>query len=166
VTYYHSRARRLLIESLARVVCPPRPDPAALAGAITGHVQDSMRAFLAPARAALIAGMHTYDQSSRLWPGSRGRPARELEGEAAADYFRGWWQSPLGLQREFARGVKGLICIAYFEQPEVKAALGYTPEAWIEVVAARRLALYSEDIERHRQAILAPDPLPERGSWS
>lgn len=165
MSYYHSRPRRELIESLAPVVCPPLPDPAALAAELAGQVQTAMRAFPGPARAALVAGMHTYDQGGRLWPGGRGRPARHLEPEAAAAYFASWWRSPAALQREFARGVKGLICIAYYEHPAVKAHIGYTPQAWIEVVKRRRLETYSEDIERQRLAILEPDPLPE-GRWS
>lgn len=158
--YYHSIPQRQLVARLAEVVCPPVPSPVEHAGAIAQHTQMSMRAFPGPARSALIAGMRTYDEAARLFFG--GKPARELSSEAGARYFDSWWRSRIGLQREFARGVKGLICLAYYELPAVKEHLGYTPEAWIESVKRRRLSIYKVDIDAHQAAITAPDPL---GPW-
>ena len=160
MTYHHSIAQRRLIARLAEIVCPPEPSPAEHAGAIAQHTQMSIRVFPGPARAALIAGMRTYDEGARLFFG--GKPARELPPEAGVRYFESWWRSRLRLQREFARGVKGLICLAYYELPAVKDHIGYTPEAWIESVKKRRLSIYKEEIERHEAALIEPDPL---GPW-
>lgn len=162
MTYHHSMAQRQLIARLAEVLCPPSPSPIELAGPIAQHTQLSMRAFPGPARAALVAGMRTYDEAARLYPGSGGKPARQLSAEVGGRYFASWWKSRIGLQREFAKGVKGLICLAYYELPEVKAHIGYTPEAWIESVKRRRLSVYKEAIDAHQAAIVAPDPL---GRW-
>jgi hypothetical protein len=50
--------------------------------------------------------------------------------------------------------------MAYYEAPEVQAEMGYTPQAWIDKVARRRLELYRDDIDRHQESLVAPDPLP------
>jgi hypothetical protein len=157
--FYLSRNQRSLIDSLARVVCPPSPSPAELAGEVAHGAQLSMRAFPAPARMALIAGMRTYDEGGRLYPDGSGHPARRMEPEAAAGYFESWWSSRLGVQRNFAKGIKGLIVLAYCEIPAVKEALGYTPEAWIEDVKRKRLSIYKVDIEAHAAQLIEPDPL-------
>lgn len=163
MSYYHSPKARELLTSLAAIVCPRVPDPRKLAAEINAHVELSMRAFPGPARTALIAGLRTYDEGARLYPPTRGRPARDLDGELGGRYFASWWRSSIGLQREFARGVKGLICLAYYETQTVKDHIGYTPEAWIKQVTARRLEVYSDAIEAQKQAILAPEPLGPLG---
>ena len=160
MTYYHSPRTRQLIASVATAVCPKVPSPGELIPEIAHHTEMSLRAFPTPARLALLTGLRTYDEGARLFPPSRGRSARSLEGEVAERYFASWWRSPLELQRTFAKGLKGIVCLAYYETAPVKAHIGYTPEAWIEKVTKRRLAVYSADIERQAAAILAPDPLP------
>jgi hypothetical protein len=157
--YYHSSAQRDLIESLAKVVCPPSPSPAELAGEIAHSTQMAMRAFPGPARLALIAGMRTYDQAARLFLGAGGKPARQLDPEVGGRYFASWWSSRLGVQRNFAKGIKGIICLSYYELPAVKEAIGYIPERWIEAVTARRLSIYKVDIDNHAARLIAPDPL-------
>ena len=158
-TYHHSRARRELVHSVARVVCPPEPSLEPLLGAISHHTELSIRVFPAPARGALLSAMTAYDVGARLYLPSRGKPARRLESAVAANYFKTWWNSKLAPQREFARGFKGLICLAFYEMPEVKKHIGYTPEAWIEKVTQHRLSVYSDAIEKQATKILLPDPL-------
>ena len=160
MSYYHSPRARQLFASLAAVVCPSDPDPRRLVGEIASHTELSMRAFPQPARLALLVGLKTYDEAARVFPASRGRAARDLDGEAASRYFASWLRGKFAVQREFARGVKGLVCLAYYETAEAKAKIGYTPEAWIEKVKKHRLAVYSDAIERQQEAILAADPLP------
>ena len=157
--HYHSRTQRQLICRLAEVVCPPDPDPNQFAGEIGHHTQLSLRSFPAPARAALLAGLKTYDEGARVFLPAGGKPARDLDREVGGRYFASWWRSPIGVQRTFAKGIKGIICIAYYELPAVKAAIGYTPEAWIESVKKRRLAVYKEDIDNHAARLLDADPL-------
>ena len=159
MSYYHSQNNRTLISSVLPAILPRDPDPRRLSSEIIAHVELSMRAFPAPARTALIAGLRTYDEGARLFRASRGRPARNLDTETAHKYFAAWWKSSLALQREFARGFKGLVSLAYYETEAVKRHIGYTPEAWIESVKSKRLAVYSDAIQQQREAILAPEPL-------
>jgi len=160
MSYYHSEASRQLLAKIAIAVCPSQPDPIALAPEIVHHAELSMRAFPAPARTALLAGLKTYDEAARLYPPAKGKAARDLPADIGRRYFQTWWKSKLALQREFARGIKGILCLAYYETAAAKEHIGYTPEAWIEKVKAHRLEVYSEAIEKQQAAILTDDPLP------
>jgi hypothetical protein len=108
----------------------------------------------------LGAGLATYDLSAAAWPRARGRRAGRLDPERAAAWFRLWWRSPLAPQRELAKAVKSILCMAYYEAPAVQAEMGYTPQAWIDTVKRRRLEVHSDAISRHQASLLAPDPLP------
>lgn len=158
--YRHPKPVRRSLASLAAVVCPPEATELDLVGAIVDEVELSMRASPAGVRAALLAGIAGYELAATLVPRHRGRPASRLSPELARRYFASWWHSPLPPQRQFARGVKGLLCLACYEMPAIKEQLGYTPEAWIETVKARRLAVFADAIRRREADILAPDPLP------
>src|SRR5690606_34218447 len=71
---------------------------------------------------------------------------------------------PLPPQRELARAIKAMMAIAYYEMPAVKRELGYLPEEWIERVKTRRLKVYADEIRRHDESLIAPDPLPPRAA--
>ncbi len=158
-SYFHSSHRKALVKSVARVVCPTQPDIGPLLGKISHHTELSIRAFPTPVRIALLAAMSTYDLAARLFPSTRGTPARNLRGVVAAQYFKSWWDSKLAPRREFSRGFKGLICLAFYEMPAVKEHLGYTPEAWIKKVTHTRLTTYADAIAKREQAIIESDPL-------
>jgi hypothetical protein len=66
----------------------------------------------------------------------------------------------LALQREFIKGIKGIIAMSYFEQPAVLAGIGYTPHEWVARVDKRRLEVYADDIARHEATIFEADPIP------
>lgn len=153
------RARRLLA-SLVPVVCPEGAVRLGLVDDLVAHAELTADSFPAVVRRALIVGLTTYDLSAAAWPRARGRTASRLDSEAAEAWFRLWWRSRLAPQRELTRAVKSILCMAYYEAPAVQAEMDYTPQAWIDAVARRRLDLYSDAIERHRQSLLAPDPLP------
>ncbi len=158
-SYFHSPHRTALVKSVARVVCPTQPEIEPLLGEIVHHTELSIRAFPTPARIALLAAMSTYDLTAQLFPFTRGTPARNLRGAVAERYFKSWWNSKLAPCREFSRGFKGLICLAFYEMPVVKEHLGYTPDAWIKKVTHTRLTTYAEAIANREQAIIESDPL-------
>src|SRR5678809_1239465 len=91
---------------------------------------------------------------------TRARPASALPYDQAHRWFERWRKSPLLPMREWVKGAKGLLCMAYYEHPVVKDKIGYTPEAWIDKVKKKRLAVYSDEIRKHEQSLIAPDPLP------
>lgn len=158
--YRHPPRIRRLLASLAPIVCPPEVERLGVVDAVVDHVALSMRAFPAPVRQALLLGLTTYELSAAAWPRARGRTASRLPRERAAAWFAFWWRSPLAPQRELVKAVKGLLAIAYYEQPAVQAELGYTPQAWIDTVKARRLVVHGEAIRKHERALIEPDPLP------
>lgn len=157
--YRHPRAVRRVFASLVRVACPPDAAELGIVDDVVHHAELSIASFGPLFRSSLVAGTLTYDDSARFWPPARGRRATALGPELSARWFRTWWKSPLGIQREFARGVKSLLCLGYYEMPAVKEKLGYTPDAWIERVKRYRLQVYQDDIRRHEEELVAPNPL-------
>jgi len=158
---YHLPAPlRRTLESLVPVVCPPEAVELGLAQRIVAESELTIRSFQAGARAALVAGITSYELLAAGWPGHLGRTASRLSPTAHERYFARWWGSPLLPLREFAKGIKGMLAIACYEQQEIKDLIGYNPERWIEKSRSHRLATYSRAIEKHRSDLLAPDPLP------
>lgn len=156
--YRHPPRTRRTLAAMARVACPPEAEELGLIDDIVDHVELSMGSLPPPFRAGLLAGLETYEQAARL--GNRGRPASKLAPDAARAHFESWQHSSFPAFREFIKGVGGLLCLAHYEMPAVKERLGYTPEVWIDKVRRHRLSTYAEAIERQRQALLSPDPLP------
>ncbi len=158
--YRHSpRVRRLLV-SLAPVVCPEGATRLGLVDWLVDHTELTVGSFPPLVRRALVAGLTAYDLSAAAWPGARGRTAGKLDPEQAEAWFAAWWQSALLPRRQLTRAVKQLFGMAYYEAPAVQAELGYAPQAWIDTVARRRLAVHREAIDRHDASLIAPDPLP------
>ena len=158
--YTHPRRVRRVLESLVAVVCPPEASECGLAPAIADRVEASMGALPSHIRAGLISGLLAYEASAAFVPRHRGRPASGLSAEHAARYFEAWWKSELAPRRELAKGVKGLLCLACYETPEMKAELNYRPEAWIARVKQTRLQRHGDAIARQDAALARPDPLP------
>ena len=158
--YSHAAGFRRTVTAIAPIACPPEIEALGLVDAVVDHLELSMRALPEVVRVGLIAGVTGYELASMAWPGHWGRPASKLNRDQAIRYFNGWHKSPIRLQREFIKGIKGLLCMGYFSLPEVKELIGYTPDAWVDQVKRKRLATYGDDIRRHEESILAADPLP------
>jgi hypothetical protein len=82
-----------------------------------------------------------------------------LDREQALAYFRSWWDSRIFAFRQFARGIKGVLAFAYYEEPTVKEQMKYHPDAWIAEAARRRLEKYGAEIARHEEIVTKADPL-------
>lgn len=151
---HHARTRRVL-RSLAALLCPPDAGPDLL-DAVIDDVELSMQAMPAAVRAALIAGLATYDLGAvARW----GRPASKL-GPARAARYLALWRHGLAVQRELVKAVRSLVCFSYYEMPAVKERMRYRPDRWIEKVTRHRLATYGGDIARHDASLYERDPLP------
>jgi len=151
----HDARTRRVLRSLAALLCPPDVVPDLL-DPVIDDVELSMQAMPAAVRAALIAGLTTYDLGAvARW----GRPASKL-GPAQAARYLDLWRHGLAIQRELVKAVRSLVCLSYFEMPAVKERMRYRPDHWIEKVTRHRLATYGDDIARHVASLSEPEPLP------
>ena len=95
------------------------------------------------------------------------KPFTLLSARAKERYLERWAKSPIALFRALAQGVRGLILSAYYEQPEVHRALGYTPTEFLEECRARRAELIAREGEddRHTPSMCFEDigRAPARG---
>lgn len=68
----------------------------------------------------------------------------------------------VGLARRgrLGRSARDVVVLAYYDQPEVKAGLGYDPDAWTKAMAERRAARSGEAIAAHAAVVVAPSPRP------
>jgi hypothetical protein len=158
--YRHPPRIRRLLASVTPIACPPDVEELGIIDAVVDHVELSMRSLPAVVRAALLAGLTSYELGSIAWPGNWGRPASKLGRARAIRYYDAWRRSPIRLQTEFIKGLKGLLCMSYYEMPQVKERLGYTPDPWVSRVKRRRLEVYGDEIRRHQATLFQPEPLP------
>jgi len=154
------RAARRVWEGLAPVICPPEAVQLGIVGDIVDHVALTMSALPPLFRAGLTAGVIGYDLGAIPF---HFRRAHKLDGERARRYFESWLHGPTALHRQLALALRQLLALAHYEQPVIQSRMGYRPQAWIEQVKKRRLEVYADDIARHQQALITPDPLPRRG---
>jgi hypothetical protein len=154
--YRHSQSTRRLLRSLAAIVCPPELAELRIVDDVIDDVELGMRSMPPLVRLALVSGLTSYDLAAIA---RYGRRASRLSPERAKAYF-GFWRHGLALQREFIKGIKGIIAMSYFEQPAVLAGIGYTPHEWVARVDKRRLEVYADDIARHEATIFEADPIP------
>ncbi len=156
--YQHPAAVARLFESLVPVVCPDRGS--GLEKEIVAHTELSLAHLPKHIRAALLAGAISYDLGAIAYPRVAARRASRLELSDRERYFELWFGG-VTLQRELVKGIKGFICMGYYEQAKVKEKLGYDPEGWIDKTKKHRLTSYSKEIQAHEQALKTRDPLPE-----
>ena len=154
------RARRAL-RALAPVVCPPDAARPALLEPILDHVALTLRAFPAGPRGVILAGLYLFDLAAALRP-PYGRPFSRLPPAAARRYFHAWWASPHAGARRVAVGLKGLLALAYYEQPAVLRALDYDPAAWIAATARRRQMLWAAEMAAQERLTRAPESAAAR----
>lgn len=92
-------------------------------------------------------------------------PFSMLRPDAQRRYVLRWQRSGLAVRRQLIKGLKALILMGYYEQPEVRAHVGYAPEAFMrpliqqraERYRARGLAVVTEPHDV-LQAPLEPNP--------
>ncbi len=147
--------QRKVLATLARVVCPPELEPLGLADAVLEETELMVRALPAYLRLGLLAGLAMFDQGFRFYPGSGGRRfAAAGNLEVADGYFTAWHHSPLTVQFQFAKAIKGLLCFSYYEQPSVLAAIDVHADRWIAQVTRQRLEKYAQDVRLADEEVL------------
>lgn len=152
------RRLRRTVAALARAICDP---PADVAPATYERLADDVERFLgslpAVARGGLIAALWTFEAAAALVPSSRLRTFSRLAPDRASALYGRWWTSPA--LHPMAKILKMVVAFAWYELPEVKAAMGYHPERWIADVSRRRLAQWQDEVARADRDVLAPAPL-------
>jgi hypothetical protein len=147
---------RRLVRSLVPVACPAEAEALGVVDDTVEEVELGIRSLPPLVQTMLRAGMLGYDLAAvALYR----RRAHKLTGERARAYFA-MWRSGTALQRNFIKGIKGIIGMAYYEQPAVTAAIDYTPQAWIDKVKERRLRVYKDDIAAFEPTLFERDPVP------
>jgi hypothetical protein len=152
--YDHTPLGRKVLLSLVPVVCPKKL--AHLAGDIVDHMALTLGASPPLLRKGFQAGLVTYDLGAVPFHGKR---AHNLTGDAAERYYAAWEHGATPVQVQFARGIKQLMGLACYEQPEAMEMIGYRVAPWIEEVKHKRLTVFKADADRQAAQILAPDPL-------
>ena len=154
--FHLPRRLRPVVAAAARVVCPDDLEALGLTGRVTVMFEHALRSYPAVIRASLVAGLATLEASAVV---RHGRPFSRLPRETARAFYDRWWHSPLLPISQFARALKTIFALAYYDSPAVKARIGYDPGPWIAERIAARLSRYGADVERAAEDVLAPDPL-------
>jgi choline dehydrogenase-like flavoprotein len=166
VANFHLSVRdRRVLKALLPIVCEPDATRLGLVEPILQHVQATLASFAKGQRSAILVGLNAFELLAVMRP-PFGRTFSRLSNRAARRYYQAWWSSPQGLARGMARVLKGLLVLGYYEQPAIHRKLAYYPERWMEQTAQRRLEMWSSDIARHEELVLAPDQLVSTGMSS
>jgi hypothetical protein len=134
---------RRIVEALARVVCTAEIDELGLHRAVADHVALTLGSFPPHLRALVRVLFAVFDLAALPFCGRR---FVRLDVAAQERWFARWWTSGSSTVRQLAKLLKGLVALAYWDQPCVRARLGYHPERHIAEVSARRLRVYHDDI--------------------
>jgi hypothetical protein len=154
--FHFPTALRPALASVVKIACPPDVIRRDLVEPVALAVEHALRVYPAGVRAALVAGLASFEATAVV---RYGRRFSRLDDARAHAWWRAWWASPFAPARQLARSLKMLAAIAYYDCPTVKDALAYHPDAWIADVARRRLETWGVAIERADEDLLAPDPL-------
>jgi len=157
--YAHSKFTTQALRGFIAVACPPDADELGITDDIIAHLELSFRSLPGMIRRGLITGLATYELGAV--PFYR-RRASKLSADKRQRYFDNWRRSAIPVRSEFIKGLKGLLCMAYYEQDAVKQQIDYVPERWIEKKTRYRLQVFRDDITAHERALIEPDPLPTR----
>jgi hypothetical protein len=139
---------RRILARMAALVCPPGPAGADMTAEVLAEFDRQVACLPAAARRAIGPALLLFDQAARLRPSSRGRRFGRLDDERADAYLRVVLYHRNGPLATVLRLVKGLLVMAYYELPVVKAELGYDPASYVAAVSARRLARYGAQLGR------------------
>lgn len=156
------RRLRRTLATLARVVCAPRPSESTPATfeALGDEVERFLGSVPLAARLGIVGMLWTIELAPMASPRSLGRGYSALDDRRAAALYGRWWSGAL---HPVAKLLKMVVSFSWYELPQVKTAMGYHPERWIDDVSRRRASTWAEEIRRGERVVLAPDPLMAHG---
>jgi choline dehydrogenase-like flavoprotein len=146
------------LEMLARAVCPPDDlDDAVLAGtladtalmidALAPPMRRGMRALITALELGAVRPRYGFRRFSNLTTDEARELLRTIERDQPAVWF-------------VVKLLRDLVLVSFYEQPAVRASVGYEPDAFIELRKAARAQRWAEEIERHQQLLVTPMPMP------
>ncbi len=154
--FHLPRRLRPALARAATVVCDGDIEGLGLVEHVVEGVELGLRAYPAGVRHGVVLGLSAFELGAAL---RHGRRFSRLGDDAARAWFASWWSSPVGALRQFAKALKSMIALAYYDAPPIRARLEFHPDRWIAEAARRRLERYGLEIERAEEAVRAPDPL-------
>ena len=114
---------------------------------VVDEVRQTAAALPAATSRLLPVGLLLIDQLTRATPEGRGRPLHRLERADARVVLEAAMSGRSVVPAQLVLPFRSLAVAAYYDHPAVRLSLGYTPEAWIEQVTARRLRDYAGELE-------------------
>ena len=156
-----SRSARRTLAALAPIVLSDEVEQLGLVEAVLDDLELLLRALPAPARAGLLAGVATFEHTARAAPSSLGRGFSRLPRPKAQAHFERWLHAP-GPTKQLVKGLKMLLTFVYYEQPQVRARLGYTPDDWIARVTRERTERFGDALREAEARVTDPYPLVRR----
>jgi len=153
--YTLSRPLARIVTRFAEVVCPPENASEQLVVATVKGLESYLSGLPRSMRVMLIVLFVLFDQQARFARRTRFRRFVNLGQAASDEYVHECLARSPGMRRTIATTLKGIVTFNYYELPEVKARLGYVPDAYIASVSERRLRLHGEDVRRGEAALLA-----------
>lgn len=129
--------KRETLKAFINVVLPPdavRSDE--LERRVFDHVSESLR-FLPPsAWTPFGLGFLAFEYLAIVM-GPSPKPFCSHDRRGRRLYVKRWAHSSFSLFRDFMKGLKGLVMLAYYEQPEVMALLNYDPQTYVDELKAK-----------------------------
>ncbi len=153
-----ARAEALLLH-VARALLPPPPAPRGdeIEARVVRHAR-VMFQYMPPHTAKGVVGaLFALDAMPVLTFGGR-RRLSQMSPEEASGAIQRIADSPLLPVRMLALAPKGIILSAYFDQPEVHAAVGYEAEPFFRERIALRQRLLRGEAARDEDLIPYPEP--------
>jgi choline dehydrogenase-like flavoprotein len=150
--------RHATFEVLARAVCPDEEMSVDLLSRTVSQTARLVDGLAPPMRGAIMTTAGAlevitvrrrfgYRRFSQLEPGE----ARSAVMWLGRTHPRLW---------RVLRLLRDLVVFSYFEQPDVRASVGYDPDPFIAAVSSVRVGRWGDAIEAHRRLLLAPAPRP------
>ena len=162
--YKHSKSTRRVLRKMVSIVCPSQLYEMKLESTVVGEVELALRALPSLPRKALLVGIKAFENAARFMPSHFGKSFSQLGDADAEAYFESWATSPMPIQKQFIKGIRGLICIGYYDLPSVQKSIRYTPKEWAQQSKEKRLKKFLTPILAHEASLISRDPLPLRGN--
>jgi choline dehydrogenase-like flavoprotein len=146
--------QRGVFVALARAVCPPDGLTDDLVEATVDDASSLVGALAPATRGALLGAAASLDLLARTAPSRR--TFRSLAPAEAREVLERLGRGPFQLAVRLLRDV---VTVTYYEQPSVRAAVGYLPDDFIAARRTARLERWADDIAAHQQLLVDPAPL-------